>query len=271
MRHEREHEPFAEWSALAAVGALDGAERARFEAHLAGGCAACEANLLEGTRVVAALAWALPDAPLRPEVRDRLMARVAAEARPGTSFGVASTMSRGSMSRGRGRPPSDGPGVGRGGWSLPAWRPCSSGGSTTPGRRSSPRAPGSVCWSGSWSRSGPSRHSWPTPTHTSPRSGVWMRPRVPTAGSYGVRRSARASWSFTTCRCCSPGQRYHLWTVGDSAWAPAGTFEVDHIGHAALTVRVERERPERFAVTVELEGPRTAPRGPTVMQGAPSG
>ena len=83
MRHEREHEPFAEWSALAAVGALDGAERARFDAHLAGGCAACEANLQEGTRVVAALAWALPDAPLRPEVRDHLITRVAAEARPG--------------------------------------------------------------------------------------------------------------------------------------------------------------------------------------------
>ena len=36
-RPEMVHEPFGEWSALAAVGALDGAERARFDAHLASG------------------------------------------------------------------------------------------------------------------------------------------------------------------------------------------------------------------------------------------
>ncbi len=66
------------------------------------------------------------------------------------------------------------------------------------------------------------------------------------------------------------GQQYQLWVVGESAWAPAGVFQVDAIGHAALTVRVERQHPERFAVTVEPAGPHSVPTGPTVMQGGSS-
>ena len=67
------------------------------------------------------------------------------------------------------------------------------------------------------------------------------------------------------------GQQYQLWVVGGPAWAPAGQFQVDAIGHAALTVRVELEQPERFAITVEAAPTGTAPSGPAVMQGAPSG
>jgi anti-sigma-K factor RskA len=66
------------------------------------------------------------------------------------------------------------------------------------------------------------------------------------------------------------GQQYQLWVVGESTWAPAGVFQVDAIGHAALTVRVERRHPERFAVTVEPAGPHSVPTGPTVMQGRSS-
>jgi hypothetical protein len=265
MRHEREHEPFAEWSALAAVGALDGAERARFDAHLAGGCAACEADLLEGTRVVAALALALPDAPLRPEVRDRLMGRVAAEARPGMSFGVASTMSRGSTGASERRPWRwTGGLVAAGLATVLVW-----GFHDTRQALESARARVGLLERELEQERAITSLVAHTDTHVAALRGLEAAAR---ADGWIVWSPSKREGFMVVHHLpmLSPGQRYHLWTVGDSAWAPAGTFEVDHIGHAALTVRVERERPERFAVTVEFEGPRAAPRGPTVMQGAPS-
>src|SRR5262245_58453679 len=79
MQHETIHERFLELSALAVVGGLDEADRARFDAHLADGCVECASSLRDLSAVAAALPWALPDAPLDPEIRERLMARVAPE------------------------------------------------------------------------------------------------------------------------------------------------------------------------------------------------
>ena len=50
------HEPFDTLAATYAVGALDGDERAEFERHLAGGCAACEATLRGSAEALAGLA-----------------------------------------------------------------------------------------------------------------------------------------------------------------------------------------------------------------------
>src|SRR5262245_1931699 len=48
-----------------------------------------------------------------------------------------------------------------------------------------------------------------------------------------------------------PGRQYQLWAqVGQKPMA-AGVFDVDAIGHAALVVTVDTERPDVFAVTVE--------------------
>ena len=182
-RPEMVHEPFGEWSALAAVGALDGAERARFDAHLASGCATCEASLREFSQVTAALPWALPDVPLRPEVRDRLMDRVAAQRRArGTLAGLGAAPSRPR----EGWPASGARGGGREGWSRRASRPCSSGACTIPGRLSSPSAPAPAGSRSSSRRSAPSPRSWDTPTRTRLRCGAWTRPRAPTAGSCGA-------------------------------------------------------------------------------------
>jgi hypothetical protein len=267
MRHEREHEPFAEWSALAAVGALDDAERARFDAHLASGCAACEADLLEGTRLVAALAWAVPDAPLRPEIRDRLLARVAAETRPRpSSLGLAPTMSKGSREAIERRPWRWAGGLVAAGlatvlvWGLHDTRQALESARARVGllerELEQERAITSLV-----------AH---TDTHVAALRGLDAAARAD--GWIVWSPSKREGFMVVHHLPMLPaGQRYHLWSVGGSAWASAGTFEVDHIGHAALSVRVERERPERFAVTVEPEGPRTTPGGPTVMQGSPAG
>ena len=267
MRHEREHEPFAEWSALAAVGALDGAEQARFDAHLADGCAACEESLQEFSRVAAALPWALPEAPLGPEVRGRLMARVATELRSRTALGVlAPTKARES------RP-------------VTEWRPWRwAGGLVAAGLATV------VVWGLHDTRqaldSERARVGQLERELEQERAITSLVAHTDThvAALRGLEAAARADgwivWSpsrregFIVVHhlpMLPAGRQYQLWTVGDSVWVPAGTFQVDQIGHAALTVRVEREHPERFAVTIEPAGPRATPSGPTVMQGAPSG
>ena len=76
------HEPFTEWAALYAVGTLAGEERTQFETHLATGCPDCTTMLSELSAVVATLAWAAPAVSPRPELRERLLARVRTEQAP---------------------------------------------------------------------------------------------------------------------------------------------------------------------------------------------
>jgi anti-sigma-K factor RskA len=77
-----EHEPFTEWAALYAMGTLEGEERTQFEAHLATGCSDCTTMLSELSAVVATLAWAAPAVSPRPELREKLLARVRTESSP---------------------------------------------------------------------------------------------------------------------------------------------------------------------------------------------
>jgi anti-sigma-K factor RskA len=65
---------------LFALGALDGDEKAAFEAHLAS-CAACSAKLAEATGRMAMLALAAPPASPAPGVKERLMRQVLATGR----------------------------------------------------------------------------------------------------------------------------------------------------------------------------------------------
>jgi hypothetical protein len=73
------HEPFTEWVALYTMGALDGEELTQFETHLATGCLACTTLLSELSAVVTTLAWAAPAVSPRPELREKLLARVRLE------------------------------------------------------------------------------------------------------------------------------------------------------------------------------------------------
>jgi len=73
-----EHTELVESAELYALGGLDESERARFEQHVADGCAACEAVLRANLDVTTQLLLAV--APVRPadSVRERLFARVRA-------------------------------------------------------------------------------------------------------------------------------------------------------------------------------------------------
>jgi anti-sigma-K factor RskA len=78
------HDTWLEHADLYAVGALDGEELARLEAHLAAGCAECQARIAETRTALAELPASLPPAEPSPALRARVMERIALEspARP---------------------------------------------------------------------------------------------------------------------------------------------------------------------------------------------
>ena len=260
------HEPFGEWSALAAVGALDGAERARFDAHLAAGCATCESNLRELSQVAAALPWALPDVPLRPEVRDRLMERVSAQRGERAELGAPArpepTVSRPAGERRPWR------------WAGGLVAACLAtalvwGLHDTRQALESERVRADGLEQELAQERAITSLVAHTDTHAATLRGLGEAARA--EGWIAWSPSKREGFMVVHHLPMLPaGQQYQLWVVGESAWAPAGVFQVDAIGHAALTVRVERQHPERFAVTVEPAGPHSVPTGPTVMQGGSS-
>jgi anti-sigma-K factor RskA len=73
------HEEWLERADVYALGALDHEELVRFEAHLAAGCARCEARLLEMREALTALPRALPPLDPPPAARARLLDAVATE------------------------------------------------------------------------------------------------------------------------------------------------------------------------------------------------
>jgi hypothetical protein len=256
------HEPFAEWAALAAVGALDGDDRARFEAHLAAGCAQCERQMRELGLCAAALAWALPDHPLPVGLRGRVLAHAAG---------------------GGGRAPSP--------W---ATRPDRRGGGRLWPRIGGLVAAGLVgalAWTVYDMRSELQRQRFAILRLEQELQGQ----RAVTALVSGTDTSAASlrgagaaeradgwiAWSPSRKRgflvvhnlpALPAGRQYQLWVL-DAGQKPtsAGVFDVDAIGHAALVIEVGADPPRRFAITAEPAGGRPVPSGPVVMEGAASG
>jgi len=80
MTPGQRHDEFDELVAVYAVGALDGDDLVRFEAHLAAGCPTCEAALRDDDEALARLAVAGPRAIPPAHVKDALLARLDATA-----------------------------------------------------------------------------------------------------------------------------------------------------------------------------------------------
>lgn len=79
MSHTTVDEEAAGRAALYALGALDSEEAREFEEHLAGGCAACAAELRDFEKVAQDLCLAAPEAEPPAGVRSRLLALVSEE------------------------------------------------------------------------------------------------------------------------------------------------------------------------------------------------
>jgi anti-sigma-K factor RskA len=69
------HEEYLELAAIYALGALEGEDQVRFEAHLASGCPICRNEVREAEEVLGDLAMAAPLAAPPLLVRDRLLQR----------------------------------------------------------------------------------------------------------------------------------------------------------------------------------------------------
>jgi len=75
------HEPFDTLASLHAVRALDGQDLREFEAHVAAGCARCEAAVRHTEQALARAAMAGPPETPPPSVREALLRRAAPRAR----------------------------------------------------------------------------------------------------------------------------------------------------------------------------------------------
>lgn len=252
----RLHEPFDEWSTLAAVGALDDEERRRFDAHLAAGCERCEERVRQFSSVAAALPRALPAVPVPEGLRGRVMARVAQE-RPLSNAPPPSARRR----------------------VVPRVRPWA-GGLVAAGLA------GILVWGIHDTRSALREQqvaldrlqlelarqraltSLVSHTDTSVASlkGTGATDR---ADGWIVWSPARKQGFLVIHHlpALPSGKQYQLWVIAGQQPRSAGVFDVDAVGHAALVVTGAAERPDRFAVTVESPGGVPAPTGPIVMRG----
>jgi anti-sigma-K factor RskA len=88
------HEPYSELAAAYALGALEGEERSRFEAHLRAGCPECDETLRAHGESLAGVAGELPPVAPPPSVKAALLERIAAEARPGAEPAGARAIQR---------------------------------------------------------------------------------------------------------------------------------------------------------------------------------
>lgn len=76
------HEEWLDRAGIYALGALDGEELSRFEAHLAAGCPTCEQHLRQTRESLTLLPGSLPPLAPPPGVKARVMAELAGEASP---------------------------------------------------------------------------------------------------------------------------------------------------------------------------------------------
>jgi len=261
MNHE--HDTLVTMAAAYALDALDGAERAEFESHLADGCAECETTLRESREAFAAIAFAQPAAIPPPAARATLLRRIEA------------TDDR----RGAVRPA-------RFGWAR--WAAGTLAASVAAAAFTAAFV--AARYEG---RMGQVYRETAAARAELQRQEVALRERlqgyqavvdllrdpatrvvVLKGTSPAVAGSARVVWNERTgghllvahLPPAPAGKTYELWTIAGGKPAPAGVFEVDSSGQSTHRVAPAPATPvEVFAVSVEPAGGMPAPTGPIVL------
>jgi anti-sigma-K factor RskA len=258
-----EHEPFTEWATLYAMEALDEEERTQFEVHLATGCEACTTMLSELSTVVAALAWAAPAVSPRPELREKLLTRVRTEQAsqlPTPAFSMT-------------HPPL------WVWWHRALWA----------GRVAVAGLVGFLGWAlyDAQVQLGKQRvvnyqlteelaqermltnlvaH---TDTHVAALTN--SQPTTPPSAGWIVWSPSKQRGFMVVhfLPALPEGKMYQLWAIAGQQALSSTVFQVDTVGHAALTVPVAVAHPDRFEITVEPAGGRAVPSGPVMLHGSP--
>lgn len=245
---------------LAALDALDGEDRAAFEAHVRD-CAACQAELRAQQAVAARLGTATGRVPPSPVLRARVMQAAEREPRPRRGVGplawlsvaaalvlaVAFLVSRAQRDEARREAQQAAAERDRARAELDAAR----------ARLAEAEAV---------------RELLARPeTRTATLAGLAAAPRA----------RARVVWDPASREAvllasgldpAPAGKGYEVWVIGTGAPVPAGVFQVDATGRVVfrLPVRDETARVKTFAVTVEPWMGTPAPTGPMVLAGAAS-
>jgi anti-sigma-K factor RskA len=258
------HDEVAELAAAYALGALDGEERARFEALLAAGDADARAALRDFESTVATLAAETAESP-PPALKSLLMARIDSEER-----------SRGNVTRVLSMPRSAPPR--RSLWTVVAVSAIAAGVaaiavglavSTVYDRRIGQLAQEQAQLKEELARQESLVTIFQDPaTQVAALSGLAPAPQA----------KARILWHATAggllvAQGLPPapaGKAYELWAItGTGAPVPAGVFAVDARGVGSLRVAPLRSGapPDTFAVTLEPAGGVTAPTGSMYLVG----
>ena len=256
------HEPFETLAPVYAVGALDGDDLRRFEAHLREGCVECDAVVRDATEALAQLAREAPATIPPAHVRDALLRQVQSSARP--------------------RPPR---------FRLLRW-----GALTAAAVLAAAAFTGGVVASRYEKRLGALAREAGRIREEARRQEVALRDelaaaqavhallrdpatRVITLGGLAAApgASGRMLWNdrvggrlYVTGLTPAPaGKTYELWAIAGAAPKPAGLFDVDAEGRAVRPVAPVDEGPVKiFAVTLEPAGGVPAPTGPMVLASA---
>lgn len=252
------HEPFDEWAALAAVGALDDQEKRRFDAHLAADCTRCRVRLRQFSAVAATLPRALPDVPVPPGLRGRVMARAVQASEPS----IVPSPARRRRPRPRVRLWAGGL-VAAGLVSAFLWSVYDTRSTVQQQQTSIERLQKELA-----QQQALTSLVSHTDTHATGLKGT---------GGAAERADGWIVWSPSRKQGflvihhlppLSPGRQYQLWVIAGQQPKSAGVFDVDSVGHAALVVNGETTRPDFYAVTIEGAGGAPVPSGPVVMKSA---
>jgi anti-sigma-K factor RskA len=256
------HETFDELAAVYAVGALDGEDLVRFEAHLAEGCARCALILLDSREALARVALADPPAVPPPGVKAALLERLRVEAPPAARRAPA-----------------------RAGW-VP-WAAATAAVAVVAAMLT-----GGMVASRYEARLGQMARETAAVRERLLRSEAALREQVavyrdavellrdpatrvvelrgagpsPEATGRLVWHETAGGQLFVANLPPAPaGQAYELWTLGGAAPRPAGVFKVDASGRAIHKVEPVPGEVPKFAVTLEPEAGVPAPTGPIVL------
>jgi anti-sigma-K factor RskA len=256
------HETFDDLAAVYAVGALDGDDLRRFEAHMAEGCERCALTLRESHEALARAALAGTPAIPPPAVKVALLRRVAAADR-------------------RPVPPAR---------SRASWVPWAA--ATAAVAVITALLTGGLVASRYEARLGQMARETAAVRERLQRDEAALRQQV--ALYRGVvellrdpatrvvdlqgagpspEASGRVIWHeqtggqlfVTNLPPAPPGKAYELWTLGGPAPQPAGLFQVDAAGRATHRVEPAAGPAPKFAVSLEPEAGVPAPTGPIVL------
>jgi anti-sigma-K factor RskA len=240
------HENWLEQGEVYALGALDGQELKEFEAHLASGCAICEAYLRETRETLMLLHQSLAPMSPSPSVKTRVFGHIAGE-----KLGPL-------------------PVKGRPGW--PRWQVIT--GTLAAG------AIGAVLTGTLITQRYEPRHTVYTAvvnllrdpsTRDLPLYGAGPTPQA--AGRFLWNESGEGHIFVTNLPSAPEGKMYAVWTIAQrSSPRYVGAIETDKTGQGGLHIKTSRsEQPvEIFAVSLEPVGTTAAPTGPVVLVSKPS-